>query len=105
MTQPLETAAPPVPATRRALAVIARAAAPGYGWCYRCGMPWKFAEYHVTNYSNGSGCFPLCEPCWAELTPEQRWPFYEQLLRRWQEDVLVEGAEAEAILGAVMAGG
>lgn len=32
------------------------------------------------------GCFPLCESCWASLTPEDRLPFYRQLLDRWIAD-------------------
>lgn len=89
---------------RRALAALARAAAPGYGCCYRCQMPWKFTEGHTTYYGGGRGCFPLCEPCWADLTPEQRLPFYEQLLRDWHAYRPVDGAQAEAVIGAAAAG-
>lgn len=35
-----------------------------------------FAEYG----GYGSGICPLCEKCWAELTPEQRLPFYRKLI-------------------------
>ncbi|MCW2601852.1 MAG: hypothetical protein JWM02_3681 [Frankiales bacterium] len=96
---------PPVSAQRRALAAIARAAAPGYGYCYRCEMPWKFTENHTTWYSERRGCFPLCEPCWVVLTPEQRLPFYERLLHEWHAERQVEGGQAEAIIGAAVAGG
>lgn len=91
--------------TRRVLAALARAAAPGFGCCYRCGMPWKFTEPHITDYSASHGCFPLCEACWAVLTPEQRVPFYEYLIHDWVAESDVEGGEAEAIIGAVMRGG
>lgn len=97
-------AMPDVSAARRTLAAVARAAAPGYGSCYRCGMPWKFTEHHTTYYSNGRGCFPLCEQCWGELTPEQRLPFYERLLHDWHAERAVEGGQAEAIIGAVVRG-
>lgn len=96
---------PTVSKARLACATAARLVSPGYGCCYRCGMPWSFTEYHVTHYGNGHGCFPLCEACWSELTPEQRWPFYERLLHDWRAYRPVEGSQAEAILGAVMSGG
>lgn len=57
---------------------------PGYGHCYRCLTTWPFVECHCTDYyeENGGwrGCFPLCEKCWSELTPEDRLPYY---WRRW----------------------
>jgi hypothetical protein len=57
---------------------------PGYSTCYKCGVPWKYAEGHTTNYGNhGIGCFPLCEKCWASLTPKERLPFYEKLVKEW----------------------
>lgn len=98
------TATPDPPASRVALAAVARAAAPGYGSCYRCGMPWKFTDGHITPYGNGHGCFPLCEPCWGELTIEQRLPFYEKLLHVWHAEKAVSGAMAEAVIGAVVRG-
>ena len=52
----------------------------GYGKCYCCGVPWKYAESHTTWYSEGSGCFPLCEKCWGVLTVEERLPFYRKMV-------------------------
>ena len=41
-------------------------------------------ERHSTMYSDGSGCFPLCESCWQELgTPEARMPYYRELWESW----------------------
>ncbi len=63
---------------------IERLFAPGYGSCYRCRRPWKFAKHHVTDYTPTSGCFALCEPCWTELgNPVARLPYYEALYHRW----------------------
>jgi hypothetical protein len=59
--------------------------APNYSRCYRCGMPWKFTQGHSTPYNNDSGCFPLCEKCWGELTPQERLPYYKQLWIDWQK--------------------
>jgi len=55
----------------------------GYGHCLRCETPWCFVEYHHTQYTDSSGCFPLCQKCWSELTPEQRLPFYRELVDYW----------------------
>lgn len=74
-----------MPAIRRAIAAIARLFAPGYSWCHRCGMPWKFTEGHTTWYTPGIGCFPLCEKCWRQLTPSERVPHYVALYDEWSE--------------------
>lgn len=59
----------------------------GYGTCLRCDYPWSHVDGHSTQYSNSSGCFPLCEECWQELaTPEARMPFYRLLWERWRSD-------------------
>lgn len=92
---------------RRMLANIARGFAPGYSHCYRCGMPWKFTESHSTMYDGGRGCFPLCEDCWSDLTPDERLPFYERLISDWngKYGCPIEPEKADAILAAVRAGG
>lgn len=59
----------------------------GFGGCYRCGDSWYWKPQHVTTFntstSGASGCFPLCEECWAALTPEERLPYYVLLMSRW----------------------
>lgn len=60
--------------------------APSYGRCFRCFWPWKFANGHAIPYSEnelGGAGFALCESCWAELTPEERLPFYRKLCEKW----------------------
>jgi hypothetical protein len=65
-------------------AAIERFFAPGYSTCFRCRRPWKFVEPHITDYTPGQGCFPLCESCWTALaTPEARLPFYRRLHAIW----------------------
>lgn len=57
----------------------------GHGWCFRCERRWCQVDfkYHVTDYSLGQGCFPLCEKCWRKLgTPEARLPFYRMHYER-----------------------
>lgn len=75
--------------------------APSYGWCLRCKTPWPFVRCHDTRYgADGRGCLPLCEKCWAALTPAQRLPFYRELIESWhagselfdEEWTLVEAA-------------
>lgn len=68
------------------LGPASRLLAPGYSWCGRCRTSWRFVEGHSTNYTEHRGCFPLCEACWSELTPEQRLPFYRDLWQSWQAD-------------------
>lgn len=68
---------------RKLLAAFLRLLSPGWGCCHCCGMPWRFTEGHATNYSENSGCFPLCESCWKRLTPEERLPYYRKLLDIW----------------------
>lgn len=83
-----------------------RAAAPGYGFCYRCGWPWKFTKGHTTDYSIVKGCFPLCEKCWLKLgCPEARIPYYKMLIDRWELDLPVAEEEKRAIQRAVANGG
>jgi hypothetical protein len=69
-------------------------------------------EPHSTPYkdehSPGSGCFPLCEGCWAVLTPSQRMPYYHALVNEWVRQLPDHRDEYEAnrelIRKAVMSG-
>lgn len=70
--------------TRRVSARKARLANPGFGSCYRCGMPWSSTKSHSTWFDNWHGCFPLCEECWSQLTPETRLPYYRNLYMDWE---------------------
>jgi hypothetical protein len=56
---------------------------PSSGWCGRCKWPWAAIEEHATPYAPGRMLFPLCETCWAQLTPEQRLPYYRGLYNCW----------------------
>lgn len=65
---------------------IERLLAPGFGWCFRCGRPWKFATEHQTPYRpehGHRGCFPLCEACWGGLPVSKRLPYYDRLVSMW----------------------
>ena len=61
---------------------------PGYGGCYRCQRRWPICQSHATPFRNQDGekhgCFPLCQECWEELTPEQRLVYYQQLWAEWE---------------------
>jgi hypothetical protein len=97
---------PPVSPFRLARGRALRPLAPGYSWCMRCKTPWKFTKAHYTPYTEDRSCFPLCETCWQELTPEQRVPYYEKLVKWWYalDPCCTSGGEAEAIIGAALAG-
>lgn len=64
------------------LGPIGKLLAPGWGDCLRCHTPWKFVHYHTTSWGR-TGCIALCEKCWSELTPQERLPFYRQLIEIW----------------------
>lgn len=74
---------------------IERLAAPGYGFCMRCGRPWNRVEGHMTRYENGSSCLPLCESCWSSLLPAERLPYYEALVDEWIRQTPSEAEEYE----------
>jgi len=59
---------------------------PGYCQCGACLKSYKQAIFHTTQYTEGSGCFPLCEKCWSELTPPERLSYYRQLWQKWVND-------------------
>lgn len=66
-------------------AKAARFMSPGLSWCLRCGMPWNLVKSHETRYRITSGCFPLCEDCWAHLGhPEARIEYYKALIDKWE---------------------
>lgn len=87
---------------------MAQLFAPGYSWCLQCKTPWRFVKGHTTKYTQSNGCFPLCEKCWAELTPEQRLPFYRALIIEWARQDCCNGEEFDKtwhdIREAVLAG-
>lgn len=69
---------------RRIVGFFARLIFPVCSSCGRCGRPWTICEGHTTPYDRSGGCFPLCEQCWRELTPEDRLPYYEELFKSWK---------------------
>jgi len=71
---------------RKMLGYISRILSPGFGWCRRCGISWKFVDGHSTMYTESSGCFPLCKRCWVELdTAVNRFPYYKELYKDWEK--------------------
>ena len=74
------------PLLRRLLGSVARWCSPGYSQCLHCGRPWNLCKAHHTFYTTSAACFPLCERCWCELTPEQRLSYYRHLWAKWQQD-------------------
>lgn len=71
-------------ASRKALSRAAQQAAPVYGTCLRCQMPWNAVEGHIISITPLDGMFPLCEECWSDLeTPAARLPYYRQLWEEW----------------------
>jgi len=56
---------------------------PNLASCGRCHMSYGVETSHSTPYTKGSGCFPLCEYCWNDTTPEERLPYYMNLVDSW----------------------
>ena len=79
-----------------------RAVSPGWGYCLRCGLPWRFVEGHTTWYTETSGCFPLCAGCWQMLgSPEARIEYYAEMIRGWEKQHPVSDDTRRAIQRAV----
>ena len=68
---------------RQEVGRYAQRLAPHFSACQRCLMPWLFVDGHDTDYKEGTGCFPLCQKCWRELTPKGRLPFYRKMFDWW----------------------
>lgn len=89
--------------TPNVLTIRARAWHRGTSTCLRCVQPWSKVGGHTTPYGRAPlpgfpagmmttpgpheptwvsthGCFPLCESCWSDLTPELRLPYYRILV-------------------------
>jgi len=72
---------------RKIIGYLAVPIFPGYSGCKHCHRPWAICKWHTTEYSDdGSGCFPLCQDCWAELNPAERLPYYMALVTSWQRE-------------------
>lgn len=69
---------------RKLMAKLAKPFSSGLSSCGRCNRTWNICTGHTTQYNEYSGCFPLCEECWGELTPEQRLPYYMDLMDIWE---------------------
>jgi hypothetical protein len=65
------------------IGAVSKILTPSYSQCKRCKTTWFFVKPHTTWYKECYGMFPLCEKYWNELTPEQRLPYYEQLINEW----------------------
>lgn len=59
---------------------------PSYSCCRFCNRPWNVCKWHDTPISEGQDCFPLCEDCWSVLSPEERLPYYEDLVNSWKQE-------------------
>ncbi len=90
--------------------IVGRNCIHSHGACNRCEEPWCVVEGHSTMYAidtlgydifpngdtipfavGGRGCFPLCDSCWAVLTPEKRLPFYKEMISDWHADAVEHG--------------
>lgn len=89
---------------KRLIGLYSIIAYPGYSGCLRCWRRWVTVKHHETMYSESAGCFPLCQECWQELTPETRLPFYRKLYRQWASKLTAGLPSFQDIKDAVMRG-
>ena len=57
----------------------------GYSGCNRCGDRWNWKEKHIVPYGNASGMFPLCEECYQQISPKERYHYCRELAREWEK--------------------
>jgi len=70
-----------------------------YGRCQACEISWRHGDHHTTYHSESEGVFVLCEPCWAALTPEERLPYYREVVFKvWGNRQHLWPAIREAVL-------
>ena len=55
----------------------------GYGGCDRCDDRWNWKKPHTIWYSDAGGMFPLCEECYQEITPQERYDYCKNLWIEW----------------------
>lgn len=68
----------------RKLSSICNILYPYHGKCLRCHRSWALCLGHSTIYSAHIGIFALCEECWAELSIEERIPYYKKCWNGWR---------------------
>jgi hypothetical protein len=54
--------------SRRLVAPILRATAPGFACCHHCGWPWRYAEQHFLYWGTYLGFNASCTFCYPWLT-------------------------------------
>lgn len=79
----------------------------GYGGCRRCETSWRYVDAHILAYHPvsldstgklvpGRGIMALCEACHDDLgEPEARYPYYEIVLREWNQVYVEAGLDEE----------
>jgi phage terminase large subunit GpA-like protein len=68
-------------------------------WCSKCGTSYRYTRPHVTRYARTEAgvriTFPLCEKCWAPLTPQQRMEYYARLWLDRHETAKARGEQTD----------
>jgi hypothetical protein len=67
--------------------------------CSRCHTNCELLDGHMTAIpGTNSGLTPLCQQCWAALTPEARLPYYLTLFDSWPEAPYPREKVVQAVL-------
>ena len=57
----------------------------GWGGCSRCHDSFTWKPWHETTYEPGTGCFPLCQPCFLQADRDDIIAAYSNLMRLWRQ--------------------
>lgn len=72
----------------------------GFSGCKCCGDRWNWKKSHSTKFTDKRACFPLCEECWAGMTPTERLPYYRTLVfDMWGDETAWPAIEQSVLEG------
>ena len=68
------------------LIAILRLFSPGYGYCFKCGLPWNHCKSKDVYLSESEGAYATCDVCWNNSTLEELKSYYTESYRQYWLD-------------------
>ena len=65
---------------------ILRLLSPGYGYCFKCGLPWNHCKSKDVYLSESEGAYATCDVCWNNSTLEELKSYYTESYRQYWLD-------------------
>ena len=63
---------------------VLRLLSPGYGYCFKCGLPWNHCKSKDVYLSESESAFATCCVCWDNSTLEELKSYYtESYIKYW----------------------